>query len=160
VIVKKRASYEARVVQETVDASADDVYAFAATMENLPRWASGLAAGVSQENGEWFTESPMGRVRVAMAPPNAFRVRDHDVTLPNGLVVHNAFRVTPAGDGSLLTFVVLRMPDTTSEAFEKDVAHVASDLKALKAILEQAGRPRRSRQRAPLGARSTKQKGP
>jgi hypothetical protein len=130
-------AYEARIVQEIIGADPDVVYAFARTMENLPQWASGLAGGIEQEHGDWYTRSPMGRVKVVMAPENAYRVLDHDVTLPDGQTVHNAFRVTPAGDSSLLSFVVLRMPGASAEAFEKDVAHVASDLKALKKILEE-----------------------
>lgn len=105
-------------------------------MDNLPRWASGLASGVSEEGGEWFTDSPMGRVKVTMAPRNPFGVLDHDVTLPDGTTVHNAFRVTPAGSGSVLSFVVLRLPGVTPQAFRQDVDHVASDLRALKALLE------------------------
>jgi len=130
--------FEAEVVRETIDVPPDEVYEFARTIANLPRWASGLAAGVSEENGEWIAQSPMGRVIVSMAPRNDFRVLDHDVTLPDGRAVHNAFRVTPAGDGSVLTFVVLRLPGMTSEAFRKDVAHVARDLSALKSIMEKA----------------------
>jgi hypothetical protein len=131
---------ESRTVSEPVDLAPDRVYEFARVMENLPLWASGLAAGVHQENGEWFTESPMGRVKVEMAPRNAFRVLDHEVTLPDGTRVHNAFRVTPAGDGSLLLFVVLRLQGTTDDAFQKDVAHVAKDLKSLKTLLEKSGK--------------------
>jgi len=130
-----------RVVFETVDVPVDVAYEFARKAENLPQWASGLAAGVSQEGGAWYADSPMGRVRITLAPPNPFGVLDHDVTLPNGVTVHNAFRVTPAGDGCLLSFVVLRLPGVTTEAFEKDVAHVARDLKALKTILEKLTRP-------------------
>jgi len=132
--------YECRVVSESIDVPARVVYEFARRMENLPQWASGLASGISEDAGEWFTESPMGRVKVAMAPRNDLGVLDHDVTLPNGVTVHNAFRVTPAGDGSALSFVVLRLPDVVVEAFEKDVAHVARDLRALKTLLEPASR--------------------
>jgi len=78
----------------------------------------------------------MGDVRLEMAEPNAFGVLDHDVTLPDGTTVHNAFRVTPSGTGSLLCFIVLRLPGTSSEAFEADVAHVGRDLKALRALIE------------------------
>jgi len=131
--------YEAEVVHTTINVSPDAVYAFARRMENLPRWASGLASGVTQDNGEWFTQSPMGRVKVAMAPENGFRVLDHDVTLPDGQTVHNALRVTPAGAGSVLSFVVLRLPGVTTEAFQKDLAQVASDLRALKTLLEEKG---------------------
>ena len=129
---------EFRIVSEPIAAPAPQVYDFARRMENLPRWASGLASGIQHENGIWFTESPMGRVKVAMAPRNDFGVLDHDVTLPNGAVVHNALRVSPAGDGCVVAFVVLRMPDTTAPAFDSDIAHVARDLKALKTLMEQA----------------------
>jgi hypothetical protein len=129
--------YTAQVVCEFIALGPDLVYAFARKMENLPLWASGLASGVHLEHGQWFTESPMGKVKVKMAPRNKFRVLDHDVTLPDGTTVHNAFRVSPAGDGSLLAFAVLRLPGVTEEAFANDVNHVASDLKALKKLLEE-----------------------
>ncbi|TAK83770.1 MAG: SRPBCC family protein [Aquabacterium sp.] len=131
--------YASRIVSQPVAVHADVVYDYAHIIENLPQWASGLAAGVQQRDGVWYTESPMGHVRLDMAPKNAFRVLDHDVTLPDGTVVHNALRVTPAGDGSLLSFVVLRLPGTTDEAFEQDVAHVQRDLQALASLLESRG---------------------
>lgn len=127
---------EARVIVQSIDVAADKVYDFARQMHNLPQWASGLASGIQQEHGEWFTDSPMGKVKVAMTPENTLRVLDHDVTLPNGQTVHNALRVTPAGDGCVVTFVVLRMPGTDATAFEEDAAHVTKDLAALKQVLE------------------------
>lgn len=126
-----------RIVSQMVDRTAAEVYDFAHRVENLPRWASGLASGVSQENGEWFTDSPMGRVRLRMAGRNPHGVLDHDVTLPDGTTVHNAFRVTPAGTGSVLSFVVLALPGTAPELLEQDAAHVAKDLLALKTLLEE-----------------------
>lgn len=132
-----QATQDATVVSQTVDATAAVVYDFARQMENLPRWASGLASGIRQRGGEWFADSPMGEVKVAMAPPNPFGVLDHDVTLPDGVSVHNAFRVTPAGDGSLLTFVVLRLAGTSRQSFDADIAHVRQDLSSLKQLIEQ-----------------------
>ncbi|MEW6319334.1 MAG: SRPBCC family protein, partial [Pseudomonadota bacterium] len=82
--------YASRIVSQPVAVHADVVYDYAHIIENLPQWASGLAAGVQQRDGVWYTESPMGHVRLDMAPKNAFRVLDHDVTLPDGTVVHNA----------------------------------------------------------------------
>ncbi|NDZ18201.1 polyketide cyclase [Variovorax sp. WS11] len=128
---------EATVVTQTVNVPADRVYAFARQMENLPLWASGLAKGIEQRGGEWVADSPMGQVKVAMAPANSFGVLDHDVTLPDGVSVHNALRVTPCGGGSLLTFVVLRAEGASQESFDADVAHVRQDLAALKRLLEQ-----------------------
>ena len=130
-------SLEAVVVAQTVDVSARLAYAFASRMDRLPLWASGLAKGIEQRDGKWFADSPMGEVEIQMACANAFGVLDHDVTLPNGTQVHNAFRVTPCGEGSLLTFVVLRLPGISQQAFDADVAHVRRDLAALKDLLEQ-----------------------
>jgi len=127
---------ESRVVSQAVAVDTAVVYDFARRMQNLPKWASGLASGIYREDGVWFTESPMGRVAVAMARKNAFGVLDHDVTLPDGTVVHNAFRVSPCGDGCVLTFIVLRLPGVRSDAFAADVAHVRRDLRALKKLLE------------------------
>ena len=129
--------FDSKVVSQAVAAPAEVVYHFARRIENLSRWASGLATGAHREHGVWYTESPMGRVAVRMAAKNPFGVLDHDVTLPDGTVVHNAFRVSPCGDGSLLTFVVLRQPDVDLEQFASDVAHVRRDLRALKRLLEE-----------------------
>ncbi|MDB5825836.1 MAG: succinylglutamate desuccinylase [Variovorax sp.] len=128
---------EATVVSQAVDGSAEAVYAFARQMENLPLWASGLAKGIAQRDGDWFADSPMGQVKVTMAPVNPFGVLDHEVTLPDGTRVHNAFRVTPCGDGSLLTFIVLRSAGTSQQSFDSDVAHVRRDLMSLKQVIEQ-----------------------
>ncbi len=127
---------DSQVVSEAAKVDAQTVYEFTRRMENLPQWASGLASGISQRGGRWIAQSPMGEITVAMAAKTEFGVMDHDVTLPDGTSVHNAFRVTPAGDGSVLTFVVLRMPGSSQEAFAADVAHVRKDLNALRQVLE------------------------
>ncbi|MES2990188.1 MAG: SRPBCC family protein [Pseudomonadota bacterium] len=127
---------EVRVVTQTVDASAEAVYAYASAVENLPAWASGLATGLTKAGSDWFAESPMGRVKVSMTPLNDLGVLDHDVTVPDGTTVHNAFRVTPAGAGAVLTFTLVRQPGVGDDEFERDAAHVAKDLGTLKALME------------------------
>lgn len=115
------------------------VYDFASRMDNLPSWASGLAQGIERHGDEWFATSPMGRVKVAMAPVNPYGVLDHTVTLPGGATVYNAFRVVACGAGSLLTFVVVRDRAVTRKSFEADVATVRSDLAALAGRVERPG---------------------
>ena len=132
-------NFASRIVSQACDVAADTVYEFAHRVENLPRRAAGLATRLVQEDGEWFTDTPDGRIKIAMTPCNTFRVMDHDVTLPGGLTVHNAFRVTPTGDGSLLSFVVLRLPGMTDAEFDRDAGLVAKDLQTLKRLLEGAG---------------------
>ena len=128
--------YATRVVSAPSTATAEAVYEFAHRMENLPRWAAGLVTSIAHEDGTWFTDTPGGRIRIAMAPRNAFGVLDHDVTMPDGVTTHNAMRVTPVGDGSLLTFVVLRMPEATDAEFERDCRLVTQDLETMATLVE------------------------
>lgn len=124
-----------RIVSESLDASARTVYDFASQVENLPRWAGGLASSVRRDGDRWFADSPMGRIRIDMAPRNDFGVLDHDVTDPAGRTFHNAMRVTPSGDGCVLSFTVLRMPEMTDADFERDCATVRDDLRAIGKLL-------------------------
>ncbi|MGM9482270.1 SRPBCC family protein [Roseateles sp. NT4] len=135
---------EIKVVSTTVAAPASQVYEFASRRENLHLWASGLAsADVEQEGDHWVvTGSPMGRIEIRMAPRNDFGVLDHDVTTPDGVTTHNAFRVTPVDEGCALTFVVLRTAGASDEDLERDAAHVLKDLRALKGLVEQRVGPR------------------
>jgi hypothetical protein len=129
---------EIKVVSETVEAPAHEVYEFARQRQNLRRWASGLAAAdIAQEGDHWVVaDSPVGRIEIRMAPRNDFGVLDHDVTTPDGTTTHYAFRATPVDEGCALTFVVLRAAGASDEAFEQDAAHVLKDLRALKGLVE------------------------
>ena len=61
---------------------------------------------------------------------------DHDVTMPDGEVVHNPLRVLRNDDGSEVVFTVYQRPGMTDEQFEQDAAAVAADLERLRALLE------------------------
>ena len=131
---------ESRIVSHPIAASAAAVYAYASQMVNIPHWAAGLVTSIRQEHGQWFTDTPVGRIRIRMAPLNEYGVLDHDLTLPDGVTTHNAMRVTPVGDGSLLHFVVLRPAAATDVEFERDCGLVAQDLKTLGQIVERSAR--------------------
>lgn len=133
----------ARIVHTTIQRDWHAVYAFAARPENMPLWASGLAADLTRDGGDWIADGgPIGDVRVRFAPLNDFGVIDHRVTLPTGVVVDNALRVVPNGDGCEVMFTLLRQPDTDDAAFERDAAHVARDLETLKKLMEDKESPR------------------
>ena len=130
-------TYPARIVHTSIARDWRKVYRFASTPENMPRWASGLGAGMRADGEDWIVDGgPIGLVRVRFAPQNEFGVIDHTVTLPDGAQVYNALRVTPNGDGAEVKFTLLRMPGTSDDAFESDARHVARDLETLKRILE------------------------
>lgn len=131
----------ARIVHIGIDLNWAEVYGFASKPENMPLWASGLASGLKPDGADWIADGgPIGQVRVRFAPINAFGVIDHSVTMENGLVVENALRVVPNGDGAEVMFTLLRRPDMDEAAFNADARHVEKDMAALKALLESGAR--------------------
>jgi hypothetical protein len=130
-------TFPARHISVSIDRPPAEVYAFASNPENLPQWAAGLSGGsIEQVDGEWISESPMGRVRIAFAKQNEFGVLDHDVTLPSGETFHNPMRVVPNDNGSELSFTLFHRASMSDEDFERDAATVHDDLLRLKGILE------------------------
>lgn len=118
-------------VSRVISASPDAVYEYASDIDNLPRWAAGLAqAEVVREGDSLFVESPMGRVEVRFVERNRFGVLDHDVTLPSGTVVTNPVRVLAHPEGAEVVFTV-RQIELDDDAFARDVAMVTADLERL-----------------------------
>lgn len=130
-------TYPAHIVHLSIDRPWNEVYRFAADPLRMPRWATGLGAGIRRSGEDWVVDGgPIGEVRVSFAIDNAFGVIDHAVTLPGGTVVHNALRIVPNGDGAEAMFMLLKLPGTDDTAFEADARHVMADLKRLKKLLE------------------------
>ena len=123
-------------ISVSINRSPAQVYEFAANPENLPKWAAGLSGSIERVNGEWVSESPMGRIKVKFAEKNLLGVLDHEVTLPSGDTVYNPMRVIPNADGSELIFTVFQRPEMSDEMFADDTKAVARDLKTLKTLLE------------------------
>ncbi|MBF4510893.1 SRPBCC family protein [Plantibacter sp. VKM Ac-2885] len=120
-----------RHVSRVISASPEAVYEYASDVDNLPRWAAGLAqAEVVREGDSLFVESPMGRVEVRFVERNHLGVLDHDVTLPSGTVVTNPVRVLAHPEGAEVVFTV-RQIELDDDAFARDVAMVEADLERL-----------------------------
>lgn len=132
------ASYQVEIIHTTINRNWHEVYDFASQPRNMARWAAGLAAGLKQDGDEWIGDGgPLGDIRIPFVPPNALGVIDHDVTLPDGQVVHNALRVVPNGDGAVVMFTLIRQPDRDDVAFQADADAIRRDLSALKSLLEE-----------------------
>lgn len=129
---------ESRHLSERINRPAADVYDYASNPANLPAWAPGLGSSVEHVDGQWFADSPMGRVSFAFVPRNEYGVLDHDVTLPAGAVIYNPMRVTRDGSDSEVVFTLRRLPGMSDEDFERDAKSVAADLARLKQVLEAA----------------------
>ncbi|MGV2110865.1 SRPBCC family protein [Agrobacterium salinitolerans] len=128
---------QSRIIHLSIEKPWAEVYDFAANPENMPRWAAGLAGGLEADGEDWIAKGrPLGEVRVNFAPHNEFGVIDHVVTLPDGLKVYNALRVTPNGSGTEVSFTLLGLNGMTDEDFERDAQMVRADLETLKSLLE------------------------
>ena len=113
-----------------------EVYAYAADLDNLPRWAGGLTGSPVVRDGDTLvTDSPMGKIRLTFAPPNDLGVLDHDVTLPSGETTHNPLRVLAHPEGAEVVFT-LRQLDLTDDELARDAALVQADLDRLRTLLE------------------------
>jgi len=129
-------SYQARTITRTIDCDSREVYDFASTPTNWPRWAAGLGRNFEKIGGQWSAEDPNGRhIRIRFTPANDFGVLDHVVFSEAG-ETHNAMRVVGNGTGSEVMFTLLQTPGMSDQIFADDAAAVARDLDALKALLE------------------------
>lgn len=129
-------TWPARHLSRSIARPPREVIAFAGDPANLPTWAAGLSSGIRNEGGRWLADSPMGDIEVAFVGPVEAGVLDHDVTLPDGTVVHNPLRVLRNDAGSEVVFTLYRRDGVTESAFEADAAAIDADLVSLRAVME------------------------
>ena len=112
------------------------VYEYASDPANLPAWADGLSSGIELVDGDWVSQSPLGRVIVEMCAENDLGVLDHWVTTAEGDSFYNPMRVIEADGGCEVVFTLRRQPEMTDDAFEADAIAIATDLATLRDVLE------------------------
>jgi uncharacterized protein YfaP (DUF2135 family) len=130
---------ESRHLSVYIDRSVAEVYAFASKPANLTTWAPGLGRSAAQIDGEWYLETPGGRVKVTLTPENEYGVLDHHVVTPTGETVYIPLRAIADGDGCEVVFTLRRAPGMTDAEFERDTEQVTADLALLKETLETPG---------------------
>jgi len=79
----------------------------------------------------------MGVFEVAFIGPVELGILDHDVTLPDGSVVRNPFRVVANDQGSEAVFTLFRRDGMSEADFQSDAGAVREDLDRLAALLEE-----------------------
>ena len=127
---------ESRTISVSIRREWRAAYDFAHRPENFARWASGAAQSLCREGADWVADGPDGRAILRFAERNDFGVLDHTVILASGAQIHVPVRVVANGSGCEVLFTLFRQPDMTDAVLARDVAWVAKDLAALKALLE------------------------
>ena len=129
--------FESRYISIRIHRPAEEVYAFAKDPESFPKWAAGLASGLTRDGERWVAHGPGGDVRVRFSPDNPYGVLDHWVTLADGTELYMPLRVVANGEGAEVGMVLYRPPTLYDDAaYDRDAAAVARDLARLKALLE------------------------
>ena len=132
--------YRAEVVHVSILATPQKAFDFLADVNQWKTWAAWVRAVTKSSARDWTvdTEGGGGPLHLRFVEPNLLGVLDHTVTLPSGVRIYNAMRVSPNGSGSELSMVVLQTPPATSEQFAQDVQAVRDDFARIKRVLESA----------------------
>ena len=125
------------VVRQRIAANRAEAMAVAADLARLPEWASGFATAARPDPDDadvWLVDAPFGTVRARFAIDVERGILDHDVTMPDGEVVHNRLRIEAGGDESEAVFTLVRRPGMTDDELAADEAAVRADLSRLAAL--------------------------
>ena len=128
-------TYPVKIINVSINRSADDVYHFASNPENFPKWVD-FVKSVTRQDDFWIGHTDAGDLKIRFTPLNNLGVIDHEVTLPNGETVNNPMRVVPNNEGCEFIFTLFRMPGRTEKEFNEDANAVSADLQTLKMLIE------------------------
>lgn len=128
-------TYPVRIINISINKSADAVYQFTSNPENFPKWVD-FVKSLTKQGDIWIGKTDIGDIKIKFSPINNMGVLDHEVIFPDGQMVNNPMRVVANNNGCEFTFMLLWMPNRTEKEFNEDAKAVAGDLQKLKEILE------------------------
>jgi hypothetical protein len=133
-------TYKAKTLTISINRPAAEVYAFAANVENLPRWATSFVRSVRKTPQGWTADTTEGAMGFEFAAKNSLGVLDQIVRPAPGIEVLVPIRVVPNGDGAEVLFTLIQVPGMPDEKFSRDMGMIERDLKTLKTVLERDAR--------------------
>lgn len=128
--------YDVQAIE--IKVTADQVFAFVAQPQNLPRWTNAFAEA---NEATALMVTPAGRVPVGLQTlANAqTRTVDWKMTFPDGAVGWAYSRVTPSGSSSVFSFVLMAPPvplERLEGALAEQIKTLGHELARLKELLE------------------------
>lgn len=126
------ASYTAAIL---TSAPAPRAFALAASMDDLPRWATRFCQSLRREGERWIVTSPQGDVLFRLEPDPERHTVWHCVDTGTG-ELRMPLRVVPHGPGALLLFTIHHPPAVEETAFAQQCDWVDEELGRFKALVE------------------------
>jgi hypothetical protein len=119
-----------------IDAPRDEVFAFLADPENLPRWAVGFCRSIRRDDsGRWIVSTSQGELAVRYVTDEEAGTVDFYMTVAAGSEIAAFSRVVPNGDGSEYVFTQLQHPGMPDDVFDGQVRALIEELQVLRALL-------------------------
>jgi hypothetical protein len=122
----------------TIDAAANEVFAFVIDPENLPRWAVGFCRAIRRDGeaaDRWIVTTAQGDLPIRYVINPAFGVIDFYLSSAPGVEAGVFSRVVPNGEGAEYVFTqfqALGMPD---EVFQGQVHALVEELHVLRSLI-------------------------
>jgi hypothetical protein len=120
----------------SIDAPAEQVIAFVANLQNLPRWAVGFAKAVERTPNGWVVHTGAGEMGVRVDTEFKAGTVDFWMSPVPGIEVLAASRILPRGVGSEFVFTQFQGPGMPDAVFEQNVRALTHELSVLKALME------------------------
>lgn len=131
-----RHTHSVRHLSVSIACDPEQAYAFLCVPEHFCDWASGLAQGLRQTDGQWLAMTAEGERRVRFSAENSLGVLDHWVYLQPDAPLYIPLRLVANGAGCELMLSLYRATGISDAQFAADADWVLRDLHAAKRLLE------------------------
>jgi uncharacterized protein YndB with AHSA1/START domain len=115
----------------TVPASPENVFAFLAAPENLPRWAVGFARDIRREDEGWIVQTAGGEVPIRVEADAERGTIDFRMTVAPDVEAVAYSRVLPNDAWAEYVFTQFQSPGMTEEVFAAQRAALTEELAIL-----------------------------
>lgn len=119
----------------SIDGTAEHVFDFLASPENLPKWAVGFCHSIRREGDYWTVTTKAGDVSIRYVTNRELGVVDFYISPTPGIEAAAYSRVLPRGAGAEYVFTQFQGPDMADEVFAGQVRALAEELRILQGII-------------------------
>jgi hypothetical protein len=115
----------------TLPVSFEEVFAFLAQPENLPRWAVGFARGIRREGDDWIVQTIQGEMPIRVVADAERGTIDFQMRVAPGLEGVAYSRVIRNDSGAEYVFTQFQLPGMDDEVFAAQRVALAEELAIL-----------------------------